>query len=58
MYKLTNSDGGKSNKMTLKAILYLSILYTSYKDEIQSVRPSNAIMQVFGFIGRLLGYKL
>ena len=58
MYKLTNSDGGKSNKMTLKAILYLSILYTSYKDEIQSVRPPNAIMQVFGFIGRSLGYKL
>ena len=55
---MTNSDGGKSNKMTLKAILYLSILYTSYKDEIQSVRPPNAIMQVFGFIGRSLGYKV
>jgi mannose-6-phosphate isomerase-like protein (cupin superfamily) len=58
MYKLTNSDGGKSNKMTLRAILYLSILYTSYPDEIQSVRPPNAIMQVFGFIGRLLAYEV
>ncbi len=58
LYKLTNSGGSKSNQMTFKAILYLSVLYTSYEDEIQSVRPPNAIMQVFGFIGRLLGYKL
>ena len=58
MYKLTNNDGGKSNKMTLKAILYLSVLYTSYSDEIQSVRPPYAMMQVLGFAGRLLGYKL
>jgi len=58
LYKLTNSGVSKSNQMTFKAILYLSVLHTSYEDEIQSVSPPNAIMQVFGFIGRLLGYKV
>ena len=58
MYKLANSGVSNSRQrrqLTFKAILYVSILYTSYEDEIQSVRPPNAIMQVLGFIGRLLG---
>jgi mannose-6-phosphate isomerase-like protein (cupin superfamily) len=58
LYKLTNSGVSKSNQMSFKAILYLSLVYTSYQDEIQSVSPPNAIMQVFAFIGRLLGYKV
>jgi mannose-6-phosphate isomerase-like protein (cupin superfamily) len=61
MYKLANSGISNSRQRsprTIKVILYLSVLYTSYKDEIQSVRPPYALMQVFGFVGRLLGYKL
>ena len=55
--KLADSGFIRSNQLTFKALLYLSVLMTSYQDEIQSVNPPNAIMQVFGFIGRLLGYK-
>jgi len=61
LHKLANAGISKSTQrrqLTFKAILYVSVVYTSYKDEIQSVRPPNALMQVFGFIGRLLGYKL
>jgi quercetin dioxygenase-like cupin family protein len=58
LYKLANSGVSKSNQMTFKTILYLSVVYASYQDEIQSVRPPNAIMQVFAFFGRLLGYKV
>lgn len=58
LYKLANSGVIKSDQMTFKAILYLSVLMTSYKDEIKSVRPPYAIMQVFGLVGRLLGYKV
>ena len=48
----------KSNQMTFKAILYLSVLMTKHKDETQLVSPPYVITQVFGFIGRLLGYKV
>ncbi len=58
LYKLINSGVIKSNRMTFKAILYMAVRLTSYKDEIQYVRPPYAIVQVFGFIGRLLGYKV
>jgi len=56
--KLSDSGVIKSRQRTLKLILYLSVLWTTYNDEIQSVSPPYAIMQVFGFIGRLLGYKV
>ena len=58
MSKLSNSGVIKSRQRTIKLILYVSVVWTSYKDEIQSVSPPYAIMQVFGFIGRLLGYKV
>ena len=56
--KLTDSGVMRPDQMTFKAILHLSILLTSYKDEIQFVSPPYAIIQIFGFIGRLLGYKV
>jgi mannose-6-phosphate isomerase-like protein (cupin superfamily) len=40
----------------IKTILSLSVLLTRYKDETQLVSPPYAIMQVFGFISRWLGY--
>jgi len=61
LYKLANSGVSKSTQrrpLTFKDILYVSVVYTSYKDEIQSVRPPYALLQVLGFIGRLLGYKM
>ncbi len=59
--KLANSGASNSRQRrprTFKDILYVSVVYTSYKDEIQSVRPPYAMLQVFGFVGRLLGYKV
>ena len=61
LYKLANSGASSSQQRrprTFKALLYASMLYTSYPDEIRAVRPPHAIMQVFAFLGRLLGYKL
>jgi len=61
LHKLANSGVSNSRQRrqrTLKALLYVSVVYTGYLDEIQSVRPPSAIMQVFGFMGRLLGYKV
>ncbi len=61
LYKLANSGVSKSTRrrqLTFKDILYVSVVYTSYEDEIQSVRPPYALLQVFGFVGRLLGYKV
>ena len=56
--KLTDSGIIRLDKITFKALLYLSVLLTSYKDEIQFVSPPYAIIQIFGFSGRLLGYKV
>jgi mannose-6-phosphate isomerase-like protein (cupin superfamily) len=60
LYKLANSGGSSSQQRrprTLKTLLYVSMLYTSYPDEIRAVRPPHALLQVFAFLGRLLGYK-
>lgn len=56
--KIVNSGAIKPNQMTLKAMLYLSVLMTSYKNEIQSVNPPHAVMQGLGFIGRMTGHKV
>ena len=61
LYKLANSGVSKSTQrrpLRFKDILYVSVVYTSYKDEIQSVRPPYVLLQVFGFVGRLLGYTV
>lgn len=61
LHKLANAGISKSTQRmqpTFKAILYVSVVYTSYPDEIQSVRPPYGLMQVFEFMGRLLGYKV
>jgi len=58
LHTLAKSGVFKSNQMTLKTILYLSALMTKHKDETRLVSPPYVIMQVFGFISRLLGYKV
>jgi quercetin dioxygenase-like cupin family protein len=56
--EVANSGVISPKGMTLKAILYLSVLMTSYQDEIQSVQPPFVVMQLFAFIGRTLGYRV
>ncbi len=61
LYKLANSGVSSSQQRrprTFKALLYAAMLYTSYPDEIRAVRPPHALLQVFAFLGRSLGYKL
>lgn len=54
---VVNSGVVSSSRMTVKAILHLAILMTSYPAEIRSVRPPSAIMRIFATIGRMLGYE-
>ena len=54
--KVINSGVVEEGKMTLKALIYVSVLWTKYKDEIRSVNPPYPVMVLLGFIGRLLDY--
>lgn len=58
LYKLINREWVQPDKMTFKAILHLSMLMTSYPDEIHPVQPPSPVMRVFSLIGRLLGYRV
>jgi mannose-6-phosphate isomerase-like protein (cupin superfamily) len=56
--QLTNRMVIRPDQLTFQALLYLSIVLTRYKDEIQFVSPPYAIIQILGWIGRLLGYRV
>lgn len=58
LHKLANSDAVNSDKMTIKAMIHLSMLMTSYPAEIRSVKPPYPVMRVFSLIGQLLGYRV
>lgn len=58
LHKLANSGVVNSDKMTIKAMIHLSMLMASYPDEIRSVKPPYPVMRVFSMIGQLLGYRV
>ena len=58
LHRVIHRAGIQDGRMSLKAILYVSILMTSYEDEIRSVNPPQAVMRVFAAVGRLLGYRV
>lgn len=58
LHKMAKSGVGTASQMTFKAMLYQAVLMTRYQDENRLVNPPYPVMQVFGFIGRLLGYKV
>lgn len=58
LHRVVNSGVVRGGRMTPKAILYLSVLMTSFKDEIRSVSPPHAVMRGFALVGRLLGYRV
>lgn len=58
LHRITNSGAISSPRITPKAILYLSVLMTSFKEEIRPVRPPYAAMKALALIGRLLGYRV
>lgn len=58
LHRVVNSGAISGGRVTPKAILHLSVLMTSFKDEIRSVSPPYAVMRVFAAVGRLLGYRV
>ena len=56
--RVVNSGVVRGGRMTPKAILHLSVLMTSFKDEIRSVSPPHPVMRVFALVGKLLGYRV
>jgi mannose-6-phosphate isomerase-like protein (cupin superfamily) len=55
--RVANSGVVKSGKMSFRALLALAVLWTSFEDEIRSVRPPHLVMRVLGGLGRALGYR-
>ncbi len=45
-------------RVSLKAVLHLAVLMTTYREEIISVKPPDTVMRIFGRIGRFLGYQM
>ena len=58
LHHIVNSGVVRERKVTLRAVLYLSVLMASFNDEIRSVRPPHAVTRIFAVFGRLLGYKI
>jgi quercetin dioxygenase-like cupin family protein len=57
LYKIAHS-GVTNGKMNFPTMLYMSVLMSSFKAEITPVNPPAPVTQVFGFIGKLAGYKI
>ena len=55
--RIVNSAVPPDGKVTPKAILYLSVLMNSFKDEIRSVQPPYIVTRIFAALGKLLGYQ-
>lgn len=58
LHRVVNSGAVQPGRMTPKAMLYLAVVMVSFRDEIRSVSPPDALMRAFAFVGRLLGYRL
>lgn len=58
LHKLAQSGVVTPNQMTFKAHLYQAVLQTRYADENRLAHPPYPIMQLLGFIGRLMRYEV
>lgn len=58
LYKIAHSGVIKNGEMTFKALLYLSLLMVSFKDEIIPINPPAPVANVLGFLGKLAGYRI
>jgi quercetin dioxygenase-like cupin family protein len=58
LHRVVSSGAVAPGRMSLKAVLYLSMLMTSFQDEIRSVKPPQAVMRILAFLARSLGYRV
>jgi quercetin dioxygenase-like cupin family protein len=58
IHRVVTSGAVRPNRMTPKAVLYLSMLMISFDDEIRSVRPPQLVMKFLASVARLLGYRI
>ncbi|MFZ5903160.1 MAG: cupin domain-containing protein [Chloroflexota bacterium] len=58
LHKIAHSGVTKNGEVTFKAIMYLSLLMMSFKDEIIPINPPAPVANVLGFFGKLAGYRI
>lgn len=58
LHRIVSSGAVRHGRMTLKAVLYLSMLMTSFEDEIRSVKPPHSLMRILASAATWLGYRV
>jgi mannose-6-phosphate isomerase-like protein (cupin superfamily) len=58
LHKIAHSGVTKNGGMTFQALLYLSLLMTSFKDEMVPINPPAPVASMLGFLGKLAGYRI
>jgi quercetin dioxygenase-like cupin family protein len=58
LHKIAHSGVTKNGAMTFKALLYLSLLMASFKDELIPVNPPAPVANALGLLGKLAGYRI
>lgn len=57
MHMVANRKAVTAQPTSFKAMLHCAVMMTSYPEEFRSVKPPDPVMRLFGWIGRLLGYR-
>lgn len=58
LHRVVNSGAVRDGRTTPKGVLAMSVLMTSFKDEVRSVKPPHAVMHGLALVGRLLGFRV
>jgi quercetin dioxygenase-like cupin family protein len=58
LHRVVSSGAVPPGRMTLRAILYLSMLMTGFEEEIRSVKPPHVVMRVLALVARSMGYRV
>lgn len=58
LHRIVTSGVVAAGRITPKTMLYLAVLMTSFEGEIRSIKPPHAVMRVFAFVGRRMGYTV
>lgn len=58
LHKIAHSGVTRNGEITFKAMLYLSLLMVSFKEEMIPINPPAPVANVLGFLGKLAGYRI